>query len=933
MKYRAVSRIVSFCLSTALILTSVFSVSAVSDTEKISNSHLSDISSNGKENGDLDYYDYKTSHSAIAYANAGAELKIEKNVSAEHPVSLSLNATEDGLYFIKIKYKAIDVGTAEMEMSLSVDGSYPFNEAKQIVLPRMWVDDDKKREDGMGNELPNKLVAYDNTYVYTLTDTLKTGECILFYLTEGTHSFNIVPVSGEFYLDTFYLSAPEQLAAYKAPTEDNIYNGETIIIEGETAQFKNSYSLVGKSDNSSAHITPHDAKLQKINYIGGSNWASPGDTLTWETPKLKAGYYRLGFSFRQNTVLNGVTYRKLTIDGKTPFKEAGEIPFEYDYKWQQKYFSDENNDPYLIYLSEGKHTIGLSVVAGEIGSVTRLLTDAVALLGDIYLDINMITGETIDTYRDYELFAQITDLEQRLDNAADILQEADKMLCEATGHDSGSNSSVIKGMLRAVELMLDNKHIAHRYVSDYYSNYCSVAATLQDINSMPLDLDKMVLVSADTEELFDDVNAFEQAGFSIKRFFISFVQDYNSISGNSGNDKQITVWVNWGRDQAQILNSLVSTTFSENTGIHVNIKIVNATMVQAVLSGKGPDCTLQHGRTEPVNLAMRGVLYDLKNFDDLPEVLNRFQQGAETAYYYKGGLYALPDTQSFPVMYYREDILKELGLSVPKTWNDFENICIELARNNLTAWLPVATNTDMGSVFPSLLMQSGLDLYQEDGKRTNLSTPELAEVFSKWTDYYTKLKMPISISFYNRFRTGTCPIGIDLYTLYTTLKAAAPEIDGLWNIAQIPGTVKEDGMISHTAVGSGTGCAILKQSEQKESAWEFLKWWTSEETQLSYTNELESVLGPAGRVAVSNIEALKKLSWDSNMLDTIMESWNNVQELPEYPGSYYVSRSVYQSYWNVVNKNQNAIDVLTKYSKEADDEMERKWDQYASRNY
>ncbi len=932
MKYRTVSRIVSFCLSAALILTSVFSVSAMSDTEKIGDSLLTEISSDIKENEDLDYYNYKTSHSTVAYAKAETELKIEKNVSAEQPISLSLNVAEEGLYFIRMKYKAIDVGTAEMEISLSVDGSYPFDEAKQIVLPRMWVDEDKKREDGMGNELPYRLVAYNDTYTYTLTDTLETGEEYLFYLTEGAHSFNIMSFSGEFYLDTFYLSAPEQIDAYKAPTDNNIYNGESIIIEGETAQLKNSYSLAGMSDNSSAHITPHDTTVQKINYIGGSNWSTPGDTLTWETPELKAGYYRLGFSFRQSTVLNGVTYRKLTIDGKTPFKEAEAIPFEYDYKWQQKYFSDENNTPYLIYLSEGKHKIELSVVAGEIGSVRRLLTDAIALLGDLYLDINMITGETVDTYRDYELFAQITDMEQRLNEVADTLREADKILSEATGHDTGSNSSVIKGMLRVVELMLDNKYIAHRYVGDYYTNYCSVAATLQDINSMPLDLDKLVLSSVDDKEPFEDVNAFEQAAFSIKRFFISFAQDYNSISGNSDSEKQLTVWVNWGRDQAQILNSLVSTTFSEDTGIHVNIKIVNATMVQAVLSGKGPDCTLQHGRTEPVNLAMRGVLYDLRNFNDLSEVLNRFQQGAETAYYYKGGLYALPDTQSFPVMYYREDILKELGLSVPKTWNDFENICIELARNNLTAWLPVATNADMGSVFPSLLMQNGIDLYEEDGKRTNLSDPELAEIFNKWTDYYTKLKMPISINFYNRFRTGTCPIGIDSYTLYTTLKAAAPEIDGLWNISQIPGTINEDGTISHTAIGSGTGCAILKKSEQKEAAWEFLKWWTSTETQLNYTNELESVLGPSGRVAVSNIEALKNLSWDSNMLDTIMKSWNNVKELPEYPGSYYVSRSVYQSYWNVVNKNQNAIDVLTKYSKEADDEIERKWEQYASRN-
>ena len=242
-------------------------------------------------------------------------------------------------------------------------------------------------------------------------------------------------------------------------------------------------------------------------------------------------------------------------------------------------------------------------------------------------------------------------------------------------------------------------------------------------------------------------------------------------------------------------------------------------------------------------------------------------------------------------------------------------------------------NAGVGSVniFPSLLLQNGLSLYTEDGKSTNLLSADVMTVFGKWTDYYSKMKFPVTLDFYNRFRVGTTPLGIAVYTTYTTLKVAAPELDGLWGFTAVPGTVRQDGSISRASSGGGTGCFILKSTKAPQKAWEFLKWWTSADTQLSYSNDIESVIGPAGRVAVANVEAIKGLSWDTGMLDELLSAWSQVEEIPEYPGSYYVSRSIYQSFWNVVNANKNTKDMLMKYGREANEEISRKWKQYQSR--
>ena len=351
-----------------------------------------------------------------------------------------------------------------------------------------------------------------------------------------------------------------------------------------------------------------------------------------------------------------------------------------------------------------------------------------------------------------------------------------------------------------------------------------------------------------------------------------------------------------------------------------------------------------HSRTEPVNLAMRGVLYDMSLFKDTdPEydtVMNRFHAGATDPYLYRDGLYALPDTQSFLTMFYRTDVFEQLELEVPKTWEEFRTVARILTRNNLDAWLPYTQITDMNLVnagvgnlnlFPTLVMQHGLSMYNDDLTATSFTDPEVVAVFSDWTDYYTKLKLPYQLDFFTRFRIGTCPIGIAPYTTYNTLRDSAKEIDGKWKMVEIPGVMQADGTINNASAGSGTGCAILKGAKSPEAAWTFLKWWTAADTQRDYSNNLESILGPVGRVAVSNMEALKSLSWDAHSLNTVLAAWDNVAEIREVPGSYYVSRSLDFAFWNVASMSKNPKDMMQTWGEEANAEIKRKLEQYENR--
>ncbi|MDD4184172.1 MAG: hypothetical protein PHI01_01995, partial [Candidatus Izemoplasmatales bacterium] len=105
------------------------------------------------------------------------------------------------------------------------------------------------------------------------------------------------------------------------------------------------------------------------------------------------------------------------------------------------------------------------------------------------------------------------------------------------------------------------------------------------------------------------------------------------------------------------------------------------------------------------------------------------------------------------------------------------------------------------------------------------------QAFEDWCSYFTDYSFLLSANFTNRFRTGEMPIGIASYELFNTLTVFAPDIMGKWTFAPLPGTYREDETYNNSGVATSTAVVIMEQARDKDSSWEFLKWWTSTETQ------------------------------------------------------------------------------------------------------
>lgn len=852
----------------------------------------------------------------------------------------------DSSYGISLEYAKNSGCTADLYVNVSIDGEAAVPNAEKVLLPGFWEDEGNIHTDLSGNEFaPDQREIFGSFHKWSLLDTESGGgKPLEILLVAGKHTLTLSGGEADFSLKAVTLFSIFDTSDYTDVSREYVskgyrpYNGDEIVIEGESATEKTSKSLIPLSDPSDASVSPADPYSGKLNYIGGSNWKMSGETIYWEVDAPATGLYQLAIYYRQNYLMNSTSYRRLTVDGSVPFKQAEAISFKYTSKWKMQTLSDNNSEPCLIYLTKGKHTIALSVTLGEMTEFAERLKGLTLSLGSVYREIVMITGETPDPNRDYNLFGHIPQLEDRL---IAMTEEIDWLIAETqrvNGSRGDSNSAILNKMKVIIEQMLKQRYTAQKKKNAFYDSYSSLSAYLYEMQNMALDIDSLVLAAPDSEYQRGNGGFLAQTVFSAKRFASSFIKDYSAVSGEETKES-ITLWINWSREQAMALSKRVSSSFTLQTGIPVNIRLTNASLLQAILSGNGPDCALSVQRTLPVNLAMRGALCDLSGFSDYGETVTHFMESAIVPYRYGNGVYALPSTQQFYMMFCRTDIFEELELEPPETWDDFIEISSVLMMNNMQVGLPYTEITDISqtdsgvgalSIFPTLLLQSGVDLYNEDLTATHLTdSSELNSVFRYWISFYTDYDFPLSYSFFNRFRVGLMPLSIQTYSNFSTLSAAAPEITGKWQMLPIPGFKDENGNINRTQCGSGTGSVILEMSQHKNEAWEFLKWWSSEDTQYGYASDMESIMGVSARYTTATVQALKRLGWNTETWNSLYGQWSQVEELPEIPGGYYVSRAIDQVYWNVVNLGADPDETLLKWGIIADDEIERKIKRYS----
>ncbi|AWB44679.1 ABC transporter substrate-binding protein [Paenibacillus sp. CAA11] len=849
-------------------------------------------------------------------------------------ISWKVQIDQPGLYNIRIRYLPVEGKSSAIERQLQINQQLPFKEADIFTLDRVWGNRDQKIiQDDRGNDLRPKQVEKPIWQIGPLTD--KNGyfdEPLLFYFDEGLQSITLTAIREPVTIDYIELYQEEKLQTYEELKAEYEVRGikpaadQYMLIQAEEAVYKSSPTLYPISDRSSPTVVPYDVSKIRINTIGGGNWKLPGQWIEWEFEAKEDGLYQIALKEKQNQLRGIFATRSLTIDGKIPFKEMKRVRFDFSRDWNMHVLGEGEKEPYLFHLTKGKHQIRMMVSLGEMAPLLRTIQSSVLQLNETYRKILMITSNTPDLYRDYQLEKRIPGMVEQFKRQAKSIQSVADYLELATGEQS-DKVAILHTMVKQLEDMANNPETVAKRLEAFKTNVGGLGTWILTVREQPLALDYIVIFSPNQKLPKADATLMQVLKHEAGALTASYTQDYDSVGNIGKNKRAITAWITTGRDQAQVIKSLIDESFTPSTNISVELKLVPANiLLPATLAGEGPDVAMQIGEDVPVNYAMRGAAADLTKFPDFDTVAARFRDSGLVPYKYAEGVYALPEQQTFPMLFYRKDILKELNLKPPETWQDIYNMISVLQKHNMEFYLPIeAINASLvpNATFSMLLYQNGGEFYRDGGRKSALDSDISIEAFKRWTQFYTSYKFPLLADFPNRFRTGEMPIGIADYTTYNMLTVLAPEIKGLWEFTMVPGT-KRNGIIHHEVASHTTGVMLLERAKEKEAAWEFMKWWTDKETQIAYGREMEGLMGEAARYPTANVEALEELPWPVRDYRNLDNQWKWVRGIPQVPGGYFTGRHLDNAFRKVVNANENPREALSDYLLYINDEIEVK---------
>ena len=858
---------------------------------------------------------------------------------ASGTVEYEVDIPKAGVYSIMLDYYALSSSANNIEFGLLIDGEYPFDIAERLSLSKTWVNSAKSLVTDENGEVSFRKDVHGNQIRPTLEESLcwqsaylKDGDGLFngplgFYFTAGTHTITIKSEKARFAIEKITFCNPEaspSLAQAKNVTTDKSVASQTtdvfITLEGEKPLSTSDITLYPTYDRSTYLTSPADATKMIYNTIGKENWKTSGQLVTWSFHMDKAGWVKIGIRAKQDQMRGLYSNRTLYIDGKVPCAEAELVKFYYSTTWECVTPVDADNNTLYFYVEAGDHTLTLEAVPGEIGDVMRKLDDIVYYLNSYYRQILQITGPSPDEYNTYMIQNQIEGIIDDFKLYSQQLREL-KANVEDLAGTQGTEAISLETMAKLLDRLVKRPDDIPGSLGQIKDNISSLSQWMADYRSQYLEIDMIEIASAEKDFSPVKERFFKQLKFSFQSFIGSFFEDYDVLSED--NSEALNVWVSLGRDQAQIVKELTDSYFVADTGIAVNINLVQGGILESTLAGKGPDVVLFVGGDLPIQLAARDTLVDISQFPDYQEVIKRFAPNVMTLYTYQNGVYGLPISQSFSMMFTRTDVLNSFGFEKgPDTWTELVDMLPTLQRS----YMGVGFNFD---VYGTFLVQRGLGYYNKNKTATIFDSQPAVEAFEMWTKFYSTYSFEQAFDQFTRFRSGEYPIIITGYPFYNQLYMAAPEIRGLWQFDLIPGTVDENGNINRSTTSASAGAIIFSKlnEQQRNNAWELIKWFTSAETQSEYGRSIEALLGPMGRFDTANYEALEQLAWSQSELTLIREQMSNTVDIDIIPATYIVGRNITNAFRETVNQSTNPRDTLAWYNKDINDEILRKYEE------
>jgi len=884
---------------------------------------------NAIDNSLVDGKEFLTSEN-YGYANPVAAVRVGDTIT------LKVDVPATGLYLVGFDYLSYDSSILPVEIGMKVDGEYPFYECRSMTFETTWVSDDVDT-DRYGNEivaLPTKLIQWEHKCVgdasYRYAAPLKLE------LTKGSHEITLSMQEGTVLLGNVTLEAPAKIAEYTGSSKAD--GNEMIIIEAEDFYQRNDSSIHATGEYTSS-ITPISAAATVLNIVDEDSFNEAGQTVTYQFEVTKAGYYNLGMNYRQSEKNDFPVFVDWRVDGVIPNTafQSYKVPAANNFKIET--LTDSEGNRLSVYLEPGVHTVSLTISIDNLRYALEAVDEIMSGISDLSLEVTKVAGTNKDKYRDLKITRYIPDVQARLEGWSSelrgLVEQALPYVKAKKAEDVAAFSYLLIAANQLDDLAKEPNELVYR-VDELSTSVNSINTQIANfvdlVNDNDLAIDR-VYVYQEGAKAPRGLNFFQYIGMSIQRFFRSFFGQ--SYSASNSDASHVQVWVNRPRTYVEIMQKMIDEEFTPETGIEVDLSIMTdpQKLILSNASGDTPDIATGLNYSLPYDLAIRGALVDLTQFEDYSEVFGRYSEGMLVPSVVGEGLYSLPETMNFYVMFYRTDILEKLGLEAPETVDELIGMLPDLQMRGLNVYYPTAAMLAMRNFHGTtpLIYQNGGSLYGSTAMEITVTDEATVEGFTQLTEMFTLYDLPVDVpNFYQHFRNGDLAIGIADFNSYNLILNAAPEIANSWEIALVPGVKDETTGEIYRYMSGGAESTIMFHSDtaRENQAWDFMEWWSRADVQAEFGQKLQILYGDEYIWPTANVEAFSMLPYPTSDKETIMEQAAFILEAPRLPGSYMMERELSNAFNDVVVNGESIRSRLDEVEKTVSRETERKLEEF-----
>ena len=857
-------------------------------------------------------------------------------VKAGDTVTLNIDVPVSGRYVMSFDYLSYDESILPVEMGMKIDGGYPFYEARSMKFETTWVSDGVD-VDRYGNEivsLPDKLIRWEHKEVmdasYRYSDPLPVE------LTAGVHKLELNIQEGTLLLGNISLEAPGDVAEYAGSTKAE--GNALITIEAEDFYQRNDSSIHAIGEYGSS-LSPLSATTTVLNIIDEDSFNEAGQTVSYQFHVDNAGYYYIGMNYRQSEKNDFPVFVDWKIDGEIPNSAFKSYQVEAANKFRTVTLTDDNDDKLSVYLEPGDHTISLTISADNLRYALEAVDEIMSGISDLSLEVTKVAGTNKDKYRDLKLTRYIPDVQDRLlgwvDELYSLAEQAQPYVNAKSPDKVAAFSYLLIAANQLKSLAEKPNELVYR-VDELSTSVNSINTQIANfvdlINDNDLSIDR-IYIYQDGARLPKGQNIFQSIGTSLKRFGYSFMGQ--SYSASNTDESHIQVWVNRPRTYVEIMQKMIDEKFTPETGIEVDLSIMTDAqkLILSNASGDTPDIATGINYSIPFDLAIRGSLVDLSKFDNYKEVFGRYSDGLLVPSVVGDGLYSLPETMNFYVMFYRTDILSKLGLSVPNTMDELIAMLPDLQMRGLNVYYPTAAMLVMRNFHGTtpIIYQMDGALYGDTALDILVDSEATVEGFTELTELFTLYDLPVDVpNFYQHFRNGDLPIGIADFNSYNLILNAAPEIANSWSIALVPGIEDEEtGEVKRYMSGGAESTVMFSSDDEREQkAWQFMEWWSRADIQAEFGQRLQILYGDEYIWPTANLEAFERLPYPTSDKDIILTQAQYILETPRLLGSYMMERELSNAFNDVVVNGDTVRSRIDEVAKTVLRETERKLEEF-----